>query len=406
MAEEIAKQLAYEYKANSNLVLQADRSLTTRRDHEHTGEVESLAGKINFKEMGSRATRNKPKDLAERAEKEKQRGDKRKDKELADKARFSSVLSASDTFEGLSYRPKSRETKATYELILSFIQQHIGEEPHDVLRAAADEVIVVLKTETLKDVDKKREIEKLLGTQVASERFAQLVNLGKKITDFTSDSAADKPAQGDTLDDDVGVAVVFEDESEEEEEEPFELRDEDDDGEGGEEAVTDLVLGKGGDEDEENGDGDVPGGPSSASRSSSAQLSVKDIDAFWLQRKVAEYFTDAVTSQAKAKAVMDILAQAKDDRDCENKLVLLLDYDKFDLVKLITKNRLAIRHCTLLGQAQTAEEREKIEAEMRENPLLQPILKALSKERGGDRHWQEEGGRCRHRETRGRGDGG
>ena len=103
MAEEIAKQLAYEYKANSNLVLQADRSLTTRRDHEHTGEVESLAGKINFKEMGSRATRNKPKDLAERAEKEKQRGDKRKDKELADKARFSSVLSASDTFEGLSY---------------------------------------------------------------------------------------------------------------------------------------------------------------------------------------------------------------------------------------------------------------------------------------------------------------
>ena len=73
MAEDIAKAQAFEYKANSNLVLQADRSLTTRRGDEPTGEVESLAGKINLKEMGSRALRSKPKDLAERVEKEKQR---------------------------------------------------------------------------------------------------------------------------------------------------------------------------------------------------------------------------------------------------------------------------------------------------------------------------------------------
>ena len=272
------------------------------------------------------------------------------------------MLSATEAYEGLAYRPKSRETKATYELVLSFIQQHIGDQPQEVLRGAADEVIVLLKDDHLKDVDKKKEIDKLLDAQIPSDRFAQLVNLGKKITDFSSDQT-EKPGQSDALDDDVGVAVVFEDESEEEEEDPFELREEEADDDGGEEAITDLVLAQ--DEDDSREE----------TQKASEAVAIKDIDAFWLQRKVAEYYNDAITSQAKAKAVMEILGQVKDDRDCENKLVLLLDYDKFDLVKLITKNRLAIRYCTLLGQAQTPADREVIEEEMRENPQLIPILK-------------------------------
>ena len=47
MAENIARQKQYEYKANSNLVLQS----TERRDrsHEATVEPESLWGKITYK---------------------------------------------------------------------------------------------------------------------------------------------------------------------------------------------------------------------------------------------------------------------------------------------------------------------------------------------------------------------
>ena len=44
MAEEFQRSKLYEYGANSNLVLEAERD-SRRRDEEGTGEVESLHGK-------------------------------------------------------------------------------------------------------------------------------------------------------------------------------------------------------------------------------------------------------------------------------------------------------------------------------------------------------------------------
>lgn len=43
----------------------------------------------------------------------------------------------------------------------------------------------MLKNDKLRDKERKKEIESLLGS-VAEERFALLVNLGKKITDWGS----------------------------------------------------------------------------------------------------------------------------------------------------------------------------------------------------------------------------
>ena len=55
MADEAARSLLYEYKANSNLVLQADRSLIERRARdEATGEVLSLTGNLTGTRMGDR----------------------------------------------------------------------------------------------------------------------------------------------------------------------------------------------------------------------------------------------------------------------------------------------------------------------------------------------------------------
>jgi len=59
-------------------------------------------------------------------------------------------------------------------------------QPRDVLCGAADEVLAVLKNDRLKDREKRREVEVLLGG-LADERYALLVNLGKKITDWGSD---------------------------------------------------------------------------------------------------------------------------------------------------------------------------------------------------------------------------
>ena len=68
-------------------------------------------------------------------------------------------------------------------------------QPRDVLCGAADEVLAVLKNDRMKDREKRREVEVLLGG-LADERYALLVNLGKKITDWGSD---DKMQTGSSL---------------------------------------------------------------------------------------------------------------------------------------------------------------------------------------------------------------
>ena len=55
MADEAARGLQYEYKANSNLVLQADLRLIDRRGRdEATGEVVSLNNKMTGTRMGDK----------------------------------------------------------------------------------------------------------------------------------------------------------------------------------------------------------------------------------------------------------------------------------------------------------------------------------------------------------------
>ena len=48
------------------------------------------------------------------------------------------------------YRPKTRETRAAYEAMLSFIQGKVGDQPADVLRGAADEVLATLKNDNMR----------------------------------------------------------------------------------------------------------------------------------------------------------------------------------------------------------------------------------------------------------------
>ena len=49
----------YVNRANSNLVLQADKGEVRRRADEATGEVETLHGKLNTVRMGDRIDRTK-----------------------------------------------------------------------------------------------------------------------------------------------------------------------------------------------------------------------------------------------------------------------------------------------------------------------------------------------------------
>ena len=76
MADKATRANQYGYTANSNLVLQADRSALPRRDQEPSGEPETLAGRIDIKKMGDRAQRTYNEEKSRLDKKRKEREDK------------------------------------------------------------------------------------------------------------------------------------------------------------------------------------------------------------------------------------------------------------------------------------------------------------------------------------------
>ncbi|XP_014233112.1 putative U5 small nuclear ribonucleoprotein 200 kDa helicase [Trichogramma pretiosum] len=367
MADAAARQLQYEYKANSNLVLQADVRLIERRSRdEATGEVMSLVGKLDGTKMGDRAKRTKPGKAEERKVKRQKRDEAQYD---FAHSKGATVLSEDvDDTVGIMYRPKTQETRQTYEVLLSFIQEALGDQPHDILCGAADEVLSVLKNDRLKEKEKKKETEQLLGN-LAEERFALLVNLGKKITDFGTD---EKTTGGEENIETYGINVQFEESSEEDDEDVYgEVRDNEDEGDEGEEANDNRAI-----HAENLG--------RTEEMKKEKTLHPRDIDAHWLQRQLNPIYNDAIVSHDKAREVLHILKTATDDRDCESQLVLKLGYDCFDFVKQLRQYRHMIAYCISLASSQSESERQKIRKEMSENPQLSKILQALDTGKGED----------------------
>lgn len=62
--------------------------------------------------------------------------------------------------------------------------------------------------------------------------------------------------------------------------------------------------------------------------------------------------------------------QSGDDRDVETQLVQLLDFDKFELIKELLKNRLKIVWCTRLQRAQGEDDKARIEVLSLSHPLV------------------------------------
>lgn len=378
----------YKYAAMSNLVLQHDRRFSTRRNDEMTGDPESLAGRINIRDMGSRSghddlSRQKKKptgprdvergsiregeDVLEREQRKRKRGEPQQ-------LRGAGILSAADALvEGLKYRPKTPATRQTYDLILTTTANNLGDVPHEVVRSAADAVLELLKDENMKDLDKKREIDDLLGTTMDSKQYNELVNLGKKITDYDGqdedvnmdDDGIAGGEDGAELDERQGVAVMF-DESDEDEDgiaRTNEVRDDEDTSEdeaaeidnhqGAETSATDISANRvealEGAEDEGEEmiiDGSV-NAPSlrKDKRSEKKLVSVREIDAYWLQRQIGAIYADAHTQQSKTKESLEILLGITKDgeerplREIENDLMELFDYEHHELVEKLVINR-------------------------------------------------------------------
>ncbi|KAG7088489.1 hypothetical protein E1B28_012477 [Marasmius oreades] len=375
----------YNYGAISSLVLTADRSALPRRDKEPDGAPTSLAGRIDPKDMGSRVQRQAPKDVEKKKKNAVDRQDpsEKQSKRKADTTTafgYADILESTQDVEGLTYRPRTAETREVYQHMLSIVHSALGDQAQDIVRSAADMVLETLKNEGMKDFDKKKEIDKILEP-ISSEVLSQLVNLSKKITDYGAEDEemADPDAERKEaeIDDEVGVAVVFdEEEDEEEEEEGYEVKDESDDEE--EEAVPEEVP-LGGDTGEEEL---VIGGESSKDKKAKADkdiVSPHSIDAFWVQRQVSEIYPDPVTAADKAASVLSILGSESSLRDCENQLMELFDYQSFHITTKFLKNKDVIVWCTKLMRSD-ADERVNVEVAMREKGVGW-ILRALAGDR-------------------------
>ena len=167
----------FSYSEMSSLVIESDRSKLIRRDKEGgSGFVESLWGRIDTKEMGIRASRDTaPVTKKARASTSNILGIKT----------GSSKKDAQDVqFADLKYRPRSKETRMIYEFILSLVHSMMAtDQSEDVVRGATDEVIGILKSETLSDEQKRQDI-RMLVTDASNSKLEQLLNLGVKLTDY------------------------------------------------------------------------------------------------------------------------------------------------------------------------------------------------------------------------------
>ncbi|PLW27482.1 hypothetical protein PCASD_23082 [Puccinia coronata f. sp. avenae] len=269
----------------SSMVLTADQSKIPRRDNEPTSEPETR--------------------------------------------RSADVIKAIQEIKGLNYKPQTNETRSIYELLLSSVQLLMGNQPNEIVRSATDMTIEAMKNDNdyPKDLDKKRTIKEFLGT-ISSERFNELSNLCKNLTDYGDEDQAQqggaKGEEGDgqkranELDDNNnGVAVVFEDDEngDESDKDDFEIRDNSDSEEDTDEEENDeqedsdfnhqqidptdlIIIGP---------DSNDPASSDLKKRKGKHDLTIYNINGFWLQRLIGSHFPDPIEAKSKTKEYRDII---------------------------------------------------------------------------------------------------
>ncbi|KFG57285.1 putative activating signal cointegrator 1 complex subunit 3 family 1 ASCC3L1, partial [Toxoplasma gondii RUB] len=192
MAEEFERFKRFEYRQNSNLVLQRDTSTgVAPAVHlgEPTGEPESLAGRKLYP-MGDKVERGLKKE--DRPVKNDSKRAKLKRNKL-DLKRGATVLDA-DVTEIFFYKPTTQQTRLVYEQLLVTLQQQLGDQPDEVLKGAADEVLAALKADGCRESEKKKNVEQVLGP-VNSDVFTRLHQLAKNITDYSLGGEEEDGAQ-------------------------------------------------------------------------------------------------------------------------------------------------------------------------------------------------------------------
>lgn len=400
MAERDEMQKQYGYAAMSNKVEQAVR--TNHRDRgEATGEVETLRGRSDIGRMGDRVVATTTTTTTDAGKKSKHdtaasKAATAKDpneppKKKAKKA--GNIAVSGDTILdlgynlGASYQPSTEQAREAYERLLAVLSGRefpLANQGSNVIKDAAEEVIQVLKDDDLRDPEKHQNISKLLTGKpvnaigaVSAERFTVMVQIAKLLDDYylkedSNEGRGGDQTAGTEMDDEMGVAVVFDDD---------ENGSDGDDSDVDQNLVLDTSSSSEDDDDDEKDERDAvaPGNEiddddqdekqvlaqdKKSSKAKDRVLTVHEIDAHFLQRQLSKHVTDADESAAKADEILkiiDISQGSADVRECENKLLVLVGFDLFDLIQLILHNRVKVWASVSMKRAQTDVERSAIE---------------------------------------------
>ncbi|PLW26206.1 hypothetical protein PCASD_23670 [Puccinia coronata f. sp. avenae] len=110
-------------------------------------------------------------------------------------------------------------------------------------------------------------------------------------------------------------------------------------------------------------------------------LTIYNVNGFWLQRLIGSHFPDPIEAESKTKEAINLLlADNSSLRDLENSPVNLSDYDKFELFSFLTKHRDRIVWGTKWSRSDE-DEKVKLAVVIREKGVGW-IVKALTTGRG------------------------
>jgi len=285
MTDKYERDRQYQYTANASMVVHKER--TGNNKNLPSGESESLVGRRMqpFGDLVSKEENPELKKLKEKAEKKAKKNKKKKPKSESLVHEVNRNVIGADIHEEVVYRPRQKETRIIYDQILNIVQKHMGDYPLDTLKAVADEVLAILKTDNMKDVDRKKEIEGIID-KLDDNTFNLLTVYATKITDYEPENQENMVNREEELKVDVEL---------------------DKEGEDSEDSDEDVYAYDDGQEDQKQGHGSSNQNEDNKIADEGTVLKVGQQDAFWIQNQLQGF----IKNQSRSKEFFTVLGLDK-----------------------------------------------------------------------------------------------
>ena len=272
MTDKYERDRQYQYTANASMVVHKER--TGNNKNLPSGESESLVGRRMqpFGDLVSKEENPELKKLKEKAEKKAKKNKKKKPK-------------SESLVHEVNQRFGLKETRIIYDQILNIVQKHMGDYPLDTLKAVADEVLAILKTDNMKDVDRKKEIEGIID-KLDDNTFNLLTVYATKITDYEPENQENMVNREEELKVDVEL---------------------DKEGEDSEDSDEDVYAYDDGQEDQKQGHGSSNQNEDNKIADEGTVLKVGQQDAFWIQNQLQGF----IKNQSRSKEFFTVLGLDK-----------------------------------------------------------------------------------------------